>query len=401
MGEQTKNLLIGVFVIAACAVIVWLILFLKPTAGNGKQILYVRFSNVNQINVGTRVLFAGKAVGEVAAIDIVPNARKKPTADVLGEIYYYQLVLRVDSSVKVYDTDEVTITTSGLLGEKSIAIIPKIPPKGVIPKLITNQPIYAESVDPIEHAFNQLSNLASDMQTTFQQITAWIQKNGEDIGDAVRSFGGAMDEVQETMCTLNQQHIIDDVKIAVQNFSDTFHSMQDALQELKAEDVFANAGSVMRNLKDATQHIDLVAADVAEGKGTLGRLIKGDDFYLQLTAVISKVDTLMNDINHYGLLFYLNKSWQRQRAQRITALNALDNPQSFKSYFETEVDDINTSMSRLSMLIEKAQMSPEKEEIFSDDQFRKDFAELLRQANVLSDNLKLYNQQLMEASNQP
>lgn len=399
MGEQTKNMLIGVFVIAACAVIVWLIMFLKPSVGDGKETLYVRFSNVNQINIGTRVLFAGKPVGEVVAINPIADARKKPMADVLGEIYYFQLVLKVDSSVKVYDTDEVTITTSGLLGEKSIAIIPKVPPKGVIPKLITNQPIYAESVDPLEHAFKELTDLATDMQKTFQEVTSWIKKNGDDIGNAVRSFGSTMDEINQTMCEVNDQRIIDDVKVAIQNFSDTFHDMQDAIQELKTEEVFANAGCVMRNLKKATKNVDTITADISNGKGTLGRLIKGDDFYLQMTSVMSKVDTLMNDINHYGLLFYLNKSWQRQRAQRMTAMNALDTPENFKRYFETEVSDINTAMSRISMLIDKAQLSPEKEEILSDEQFRKDFAELLRQAEVLSDNLKLYNQQLTEASN--
>ena len=109
MGEQTKNMLIGVFVIASCAVIIWLILFLKPGVGDGKQTIYVRFSSINQINVGTRVLFAGKPVGEVVAIQEIYDARQKPIADVLGEIYCYQLVLKVDSSVKVYDTDEIIV----------------------------------------------------------------------------------------------------------------------------------------------------------------------------------------------------------------------------------------------------------------------------------------------------
>src|SRR3990167_9348041 len=136
MGEQTKNMLIGLFVIVACVTIVWLIMFLKPSVGDGKQTLYVRFANINQINVGTRVLFAGKPIGEVVAIQEINDARKKPLSDVLGEIYYFQLVLKIDSSVHVYDTDEITVQTSGLLGEKSIAIIPKVPPKGVTPKLV-------------------------------------------------------------------------------------------------------------------------------------------------------------------------------------------------------------------------------------------------------------------------
>ena len=399
MGEQTKNMLIGIFVIGACAVIVWLALFLKPSVGNGKETLYVRFSNINQINVGTRVLFAGKAVGEVVAIQEIAQARQRPTADILGEVYYYQLVLKIDSSVKVYDTDDVKIQTTGLLGEKSIAIIPMVPPKGVTPKLITTQPIYANSVDPIERAFNELSDLADEMQDTFREVTCWMQRNGDDMGDAVRSFNGAMSEVQCAVKTINDQHIVDDVKTALTHFTDTFREVQDAICTLKNADVFTNAGVVMKNIKSASHNVDMITTDIADGKGTLGKLIKGDDLYLHMTAIMSKIDTLMNDINHYGILFHLNKTWQRQRAQRITVLNALNTPENFRNYFETEVSDINTSMSRISMLIEKAELSPEKEEILSDEQFQKDFRELLRQADVLSENLRLYNQQLTEAMN--
>ena len=54
MREQTKNMLIGVFILTACFLIVSIIMFLKPTVGDGKKTLYVRFSNINKINVGQR-----------------------------------------------------------------------------------------------------------------------------------------------------------------------------------------------------------------------------------------------------------------------------------------------------------------------------------------------------------
>jgi phospholipid/cholesterol/gamma-HCH transport system substrate-binding protein len=399
MGEQTKNMLIGIFVVAACFLIVSIILFLKPTVGNGEQTLYVRFSNINQINIGTRVTFAGKPVGEVVAIDEISDARKEGMTDMLGRVYFYQLVLKIDSSVKVYDTDEISIQTSGLLGEKSIAIIPKAPPKGITPKLVTNQPIYAESVDSLESAMNELSDLSNSFQATLKEINRWLQKNGDDLGNTVRSFGGAMDEIKITAKSVNDLQLIPEIKTGVQNFSDTVCDIQSAVKEMIDGQVFINAGAVMKNLKSASQSFSVIGKDIASGKGTLGRLIQGDDLYLRVTAIMSKVNTLMNDINHYGLLFHLNKSWQRQRAQRLTVLNALDNPQNFKSYFETEVDDINTAMSRLSMLIDRAELSPEKEEILSNEKFKEDFAELLRQADALSDNLRLYNEQLSQASN--
>jgi phospholipid/cholesterol/gamma-HCH transport system substrate-binding protein len=397
MGEQTKNMLIGIFVIAASTLLVWLILFLKPSVGDGKETLYVRFSSINQMNIGTRVLFAGRPVGEVVAIEEIYDARKKPTADVLGEIYTFQLVLKVDSSVKVYDTDEIVVQTTGLLGEKSIAIIPKIPPKGVVPKLTANQPIYARSVDPIENAFTQLSNLSKDMCKTFRNVNRWLQRNGDDMGNTIRSIGSTMDEIKVAVHSLNEQNIAPDIKTAVASFTNTIHDIQGSIQQLKMGDVFVNAGTVMKNLKSASENMDLITGNIADGKGTLGKLIENDDLYAHFSSMLSKTDILMNDINSYGILFNLNKSWQRQRAQRITVLNALDSPENFKRYFETEVSGINTAMSRISMLIDKAEQSPDKEEILSDGLFRRDFRELLRLADALTENLKLYNQQYEDA----
>ncbi len=397
MSDQLKSMLIGIFVVAACVLTVSLILFLKPKVGDGKQTIYVRFSDVNRINIGTRVLFAGKAVGEVVAINEIYDARQKPSTDLIGRVYYYQLTLNVDSHVKVYDTDKISVQTSGLLGERSISIIPQIPPKGITPQLISNQPIYAESTDPIENAFIELSNLGNHMEVTVKEITRWIQNNGDDLGDTIRSFGCAMDEIHTAVKSVNDEELIPTLKTGVENFSDTMCSIDDAIIEMKDGDVFLNAGDVMQNMKCATHSIAKLTQDMEDGKGTMGKLFKSDDLYLRINAILSKGNTMMNDINHYGILFHLNKSWQRQRQQRVVLLNALDTPKNFKNYFETEVDQINTAMSRISMLIDKAEANPERQKILSDQIFREDFAELLRQADELSDNLRLYNEQLQEA----
>lgn len=397
MGEQTKNMLIGLFVVAACFLVVSLVLFLKPHVGDGKQTIYVRFSNINKINIGTRVMFAGRPIGEVVAVDEIHDARKTLSTDLLGRIYFYQLILKIDSHVKIFDTDEISIQTSGLLGEKSIAITPKSPPKGVIPTQVTTQPIYAESTDPLENAFLELSDLANNLQVTIKELNRWMSKNGEELGLAVRSFNGAMNEVHLSMKSLNDLKVISDLKTSINAFTTTLEQIQASIGTLQQSEVFTNTGIVMNNLKETSTSLVQITSQLTQGKGTLGQLIGGDDLYLRLTAIMSKFDTLMNDVNHYGVLFHLNKSWQRQRLQRITALNALDSPYQFRSYFEHEVDGINTSMSRLSELIDKAQASPEKELILSEDQFKKEFAELLRQADALSSNLRLYNQQLIEA----
>ncbi len=389
MNESIKNMLVGIFILSSIAILVGIIMFLKPTVGDGKQTLYVRFSSVSNLNVGTRVLFAGKPVGEVVAMEEIHDARDQPT-DELGRVYFYQLTFRIDSGVKIYNTDEISIQTSGLLGEKSIGITPKAPPKGVIPKQIFSQPIYADSIDPLQNAVLDFSDLAAQMEETFKRASDWLKDHGDVVASTVQ-------EMDQAVAAYNKAGLIYDVQSGLKGISGVFSILESGLGEMQDEEAFKNAGVVMQNLKSMTHSCDVVADGVAQGKGTLGRLMSDDDLYLQMNAAMTKGNNLMNDLNHYGILFHLNKEWQRTHLARITKLNALENPKAFRSYFQNEVDDINASMSRISMLIDRADQSPEREVILRSENFKRDFADLLRRANELSDNLRLYNQQLNEA----
>jgi phospholipid/cholesterol/gamma-HCH transport system substrate-binding protein len=393
MREQIKSMLIGLFLISGLALIIFIIMFLKPSVGDEKETLYVRFSNINKINVGTRVTFAGRPVGEVVAIREITNARAQPT-DSIGRVYFYELTLKIDSSVKVYNTDKIDLQTSGLLGEKSVAIIPIAPPKGVTPELITSQPVYADSIDPIENAFYELSAVSSEIEKSVKEFSNWFIENENNISYAIKQLGGLLHESSLSFQRLNEIDLLGSIKEASDNFTIVMNQIEDGLDQLYQGDFFKNVSSTMGHVNNASASVETVMQEIAQGRGTFGRLIKGDDLYLRVTAIMSKVDTLMNDINHYGLLFNLNKQWQRLRAQRVSFLNALDTPAEFKDYFELEVDQINTAMSRISMLVDKARG---RETILQSDAFKSDFAELLRKVDALSNNLKLYNQQLVES----
>src|SRR3990167_7473713 len=107
MSDKAKNILIGIFVVGAIFAAICMILFLDPSIGDGLKHFKVRFANISGINVGTRVSFAGKPVGEVISITEVQNAREMPNPK--GNVYIYQLTLKVDSSVNLYETDTICV----------------------------------------------------------------------------------------------------------------------------------------------------------------------------------------------------------------------------------------------------------------------------------------------------
>ena len=394
MNEQIKNMLIGLFVVIACSLIIGIILFIEPSVGDGKQKLIVRFSNINGISVGTRVMFAGKPVGEVTTIETIPDARDQPI-DQWGNVYYYQLILHVDSTLHLLNTDEFTVQTSGLLGDKSIAIIPRAPPKHVKPKPVTDQtPVYAQSVDPLESAFNELGDLSEKVGDAVDKIVTWFDQNEDALSEAVVSFGTAMQGISVTMDRVNELDLIADVKRATDTFTETLEDARSALAILEAEETFKNAGMMVANLTSASYSINDIVQDVAEGKGTIGRLFADDNTYLQINALLSKANTMMNDINQYGLLFSSNKQWQRTRTKYAAFLDSVKTPDQFENYFDSQIDMINAAMGRISMLIDRASVNPDREEILNTPAFRKDFADLMREVDAMYENLRLYNEQL-------
>ena len=118
-----------------------------------------------------------------------------------------------------------------------------------------------------------------------------------------------------------------------------------------------------------------------------------DDLYLKSYSMLSKVNTLMNDLNHYGLLFHRDKGWQRLRTTRINKLSRLQSSDAFKQYFDQEVESVQTSLARIEELIslQKRNKALEGSEEYSDE-FKGELKLLLDIIDDLQESLELFNQ---------
>jgi len=360
MIDQSKNVMIGLFVIAACTIVVFLLLFLHPTVGDEGRRLRVRFSDIDKVNIGTRVTYAGKPVGEVTEIYEVKDASEKRKAKD-GRIYLYELVMQVDSSVNVFNSDEVSLRTSGLLGERSVAITPLPPEEGEQLFVVNDKVIYANEVGTVEETFKEFKEVADRFDT-------------------------ALDKINDFLDQMKEEDIIKTISDTAKNIRDITEALNKPADWSK---LFADATETLSNIRSISENID-------KGKGTLGRLFSTDELYLRFTSILNKGETVMDDINHYGLLFHLDKGWKRLRARRMNLLQRLCSPQEFRNYFNDEIDQITTSLSRVGMVLDKTECSPMWECLIDDCEFSKVFAELLRRVEGMEEALKMYNEQLVE-----
>ena len=385
MANQLKNMLIGLFVIIAGFLIIGIILFIKPSVGDGKQVIKVRFSNINGINIGTPVTYAGKTIGEVADITQVTAARQQAVNE-FGQVYPYLLTLKVDSGYTIFSTDEITVQTQGLLGEKYVSIIPKPLKSGQVTHIITSKDlIYADANDLLESAMNEISALSQKVEEALNVVINWVHKYGDTLGSAIHSFDGTLAEAGKTLKNFNDLGIIYNVKDAIQNFSNTFSQLDQTFLDLKQDAFFKNLSGIASN-------VNLVTANIKDGKGTLGKIIEDDGLYLQVNALMAKANTLITDINQYGLLFQYNHQWQRTRAKLITETARIKDAKAFQAYMDSQVDQINTTLERMSLLTNRLST----EQLADNPKFRKKFAELMQQLGSIQNNIKLYNQELFD-----
>jgi len=333
MNNQTKNSLIGLFVLVGLGILVYILLFLHPKIGDDGQVLRVRFTDIDKVSIGTRVLFAGHPIGEVTNIQEIDDARQSEEV-YKGEVYIFELTLKIDSGVIVFTTDEISAMTSGLLGERQVLISPKPAKKGMPLVRVTDQILYAVPPVSVEEAVKMVSDFTeklNDGMATLEEEDFW------------ENMAAIADNVAEISDAVNQP---DDI-----------------------ESFIANASELSDNLNN--------------------------DLYLRMTSILSKGETLMDDINHYGLLFNTNKSWQRLRARRVNIMEKLSTPQEFNNYFTDEIGQISTSLSRVNMLLNSGECAGYWRTLCSRE-FEKVFTELLRRIEGLEDNIKLVNQQIVE-----
>ncbi len=378
MGDGIKAFWLGVFIIITVGVAAWLLLFLRPTVGDGGTLLRVRFSNIQNVAIGTRVTFAGKAVGEVVKIDELFDARSEPP-DASGNLYFYQLDLRVDSSVKIYNYDEIIFSTSGLLGEKSIAIVPRAAPAGAPPPHdVTSDILYARSTDTLEETLSQFSDVAGVFETTMTHINEFLDANMEEFHETLTSVNAAADSITIFADQMTESELACKASDAAEAVTKAMNSASSVFNEVTRTNL---VGKVSRTVDQITS-----------SEGTLGRLLNSDSFYLQMTAVMCKLETVLGDIGNYGLLFQYDKSWKRKRIAKENCMRQLCTPQQAACFFNQEMCEVVQTLDRVERLLCRLDCCPSQQ----DPCFSNSFRELMGRVENLLSSLKSYNEMLFQ-----
>jgi phospholipid/cholesterol/gamma-HCH transport system substrate-binding protein len=281
--------------------------------------IYAHFPNVVGLAVGADVLLSGKVVGRVKAINFpLMSEGKKPLRDmtVAMEISHQDASwIRADSVAR--------IDSKGLLGDKLINIsigspeFNEISAGGVVsstPPLDLNK-----AFEKAQTVLDDISETVAEAKHTLKGFTA--EEGGESLSASVKSVSRILKEIESGQGVVHE--LIYDQKTgqaakasiahatqALESFNKAGTSLATLLNEIKdgsgiAHDlIYADDnGQFLRSLNKAALDMEVIAANLKSGKGSLGLLLTDPSIYNELYGLIGNLrrNRLLKAVIRHGV----------------------------------------------------------------------------------------------------
>jgi phospholipid/cholesterol/gamma-HCH transport system substrate-binding protein len=267
---------VGLLVVAAAAGLGWLSVQSGAIGSSITQSfrnLETEFSTVDGINIGSKVKMAGVQVGEVIDIELTPTGSAI-------------IRISVDKDVPLANNVRAQIASTGLIGERFIALITEGTVDGALPKTAVRIPS-AGTVSP-EDIANNFAKVSDDLQ----EITASLRhavggpENSRKLAQIVTSFEGFSTRLDHLLGDEIQPGQIGKIVDNLATFSDSLGADGgDILTDMKAsmESLRTILGSNEGQAAEMVKNINTTASNLAEiterlknGEGALGRMLAED-----------------------------------------------------------------------------------------------------------------------------
>ncbi|HSD15275.1 MAG TPA: MlaD family protein [Flavobacterium sp.] len=279
----------AILVIGSILLFFWGYSFLKgKNLFDTSRKFYVLYDNVEGLNPAAAVTINGLTVGKVSAITIQPK-----TGKLLVEI-------QMDNDLPISKSSTASIYEPGFIGGKQIAINPNFKD--------TN---YAKSGDYLQPNIvlgltASLEKNLAPIQEKLDNVLANADKlviNINEILDArtKTNLKETIAQLNETMANLtamsgNMGKIVTDNReklgTAVANLDKTTSNFAKISEDLEK----AKLGETVENLEKTLVNVNKMVADMESGKGTMGKLMKDDAMYNNLTKASKELELLLQDV---------------------------------------------------------------------------------------------------------
>jgi phospholipid/cholesterol/gamma-HCH transport system substrate-binding protein len=313
--NRRNEFLVGIAVLAAIAAVILGAIFLSDTnVGRSEVIRVARFRSVGRLQPGAPVILRGVKVGTVEMLRLADNA-------------WVEADLRVDRTVELPDRPAVVAVPASLFGEWQAVFVGRDELTDPNVRLLLDEAarpggdvLPGADLPDIGELTAQASRIASDVGLITERVQGAIDSSViSDLQLSVRDLRLMADRLNEFAnteagtlgrITGNTERLtasasstlarvdsatrdgrLDDIVGSTQRFTSNLDSISTDLRE-----VAAAAHESRESLTRILAVLDSVLTRMEGGRGTLGLLSADSTLYLEATATVSELRSLIADI---------------------------------------------------------------------------------------------------------
>ena len=337
MKIPRSDFAVGVFAIVVVLIAAFMSVKISDFSFGSKKgyRLFVNFKNIAGLDIKTKIRVAGVDVGTIEKIELVGG--------------YAKITLRMYPDIALYNDTSAIIRASGLLGDKYLALEPgnKEPflKNGDQIKIVKEMVNMDDLVVDLSNVALNISNLSNELNKTlkdekYRKIVEDTLINLRDITKSIKgsvaendtkvtniltridSFSATLDEmikenrsavtntisnVNQFSATLKEQGptIISNLNNSITELKDMLAETRPAIKETTQDirDFISESKPAIRSIRDNTNSamfsISNITAQIASGKGSLGRLLKDDGLYVTITNAVGGIDRAISTIDRF------------------------------------------------------------------------------------------------------
>ena len=283
-----KNSIIAIVVIISIGLLYWGINYLKGiNLFKPANFYYVKFEQVDGLNVSAPVTINGFKVGLVKEIDYDYSANQISVmlslnkdlripvgstvslgSDLLGTA---QLSIQLSKAKDYYDVGSVleSRNETGLMGKVESDVMPQL--IAVLPKIdsiLTN--VYAILANPaINQSVSRLDGITQEHEKSSVQLSGLMTQLGKNAPGIVNNVNGITSNLNTASGNLNQ--------------------LSGKMAKMPLDSTVENLNKTLANMQALTQKLN-------DNKSTLGLLMNDKKLYDNATSTVASLDSLLTDL---------------------------------------------------------------------------------------------------------
>jgi phospholipid/cholesterol/gamma-HCH transport system substrate-binding protein len=285
MPPSKKNvtlgqLRVGIFVLIAIAVLVFLVLNASGDINpfSRKLHLKARFADANGLREGSEVRLAGVRVGKVDRIVLLEPSNDPNAARVEAQMVIDAMIDGRPARERIRTDSQAQQGSPSLLGNEMLI---NITPGSSVGAAINDGAILPSSS----------SNTVNDFATSGTDLAQRLSKLSDEISTIVK-------DVREGKGTVGR--LFSDEAI-YNNLNATIRETEDVMRQVRSGSGsagrFINDPALYNNANEIAIQLRTIAQDVRAGRGTFGKLVTEDELYNRINRTADRLDKSVDQIN--------------------------------------------------------------------------------------------------------